>query len=97
MACCPFFADQQINCRYCCTEWGVGMEIDNDVNREEVEQVVRELMEGEKRKEMERKTLKWKKLAEEAVGPNGSYRSVALKALDHVLVLVLWKKYMCTV
>ncbi|GFZ03657.1 UDP-glucosyl transferase 85A7 [Actinidia rufa] len=67
ISCWPFFADQQINCRYCCTEWGVGMEIDNDVKREEVEKVVRELMEGEKRKEMERKTLKWKKLAEEAV------------------------------
>ncbi|PSS07864.1 7-deoxyloganetin glucosyltransferase [Actinidia chinensis var. chinensis] len=86
MACCPFFADQQINCRYCCTEWGVGMEIDNDVKREEVEKVVRELMEGEKRKEMVRKTLKWKKLAEEAVGPNGSSTLNLDKLVEEVLL-----------
>ncbi|GAV63597.1 LOW QUALITY PROTEIN: UDPGT domain-containing protein, partial [Cephalotus follicularis] len=35
----PFFAEQQTNCRYCCTEWGIGMEINNDVRRDEVERL----------------------------------------------------------
>ena len=36
----PFFADQQTNCRYTCNEWEVGMEIDNNVKRDEVEKLV---------------------------------------------------------
>ncbi|KAL4194670.1 hypothetical protein AMTRI_Chr05g60610 [Amborella trichopoda] len=43
MLCWPFFADQQINCRYVCKEWGIGMEINPDVKREDVEALVREL------------------------------------------------------
>ncbi|XVE93152.1 hypothetical protein REPUB_Repub01dG0165500 [Reevesia pubescens] len=67
----PFFAEQQTNCRYACTEWDVGMEIDNNVKRDEVEKLVRELMEGEKGKEMRNKALEWKKKAEEAASLNG--------------------------
>ncbi|GAV78377.1 LOW QUALITY PROTEIN: UDPGT domain-containing protein, partial [Cephalotus follicularis] len=73
MICWPFFAEQQTNCRYCCTEWGIGMEINSDVKRDEVEILVRELMEGEKGKEMKKKAMEWKKLAEESTtSPNGS-------------------------
>ncbi|XP_015880796.3 7-deoxyloganetin glucosyltransferase-like [Ziziphus jujuba] len=72
MLCWPFFADQPTNCRLICKEWGVGMEIDNDVKRDGVEKLVRELMEGERGKEMKRKALEWKKLAQEACGQNGS-------------------------
>ncbi|XVE49532.1 hypothetical protein DITRI_Ditri01bG0090200 [Diplodiscus trichospermus] len=42
----PFFAEQQTNCRFACTQWGIGMEIDNNVKSDEVEKLVRELMEG---------------------------------------------------
>nr|AIF76150.1 UDP-glucosyltransferase UGT85V1 [Crocus sativus] len=48
MMCWPQVGDQTTNCRYACTEWGIGMEIDADVRREEVEKVIRELMGGEK-------------------------------------------------
>jgi len=68
----PFFAEQQTNCRYSCIEWGIGMEIDNDVKRDDVEKLVRELMEGDKGKEMKRKLMEWKTMAEEAVKPGGS-------------------------
>ncbi|RWR79288.1 7-deoxyloganetin glucosyltransferase [Cinnamomum micranthum f. kanehirae] len=44
--CWPFFAEQQTKCRYACTEWGIGMEIDSNVKRDEVEGLVREMMEG---------------------------------------------------
>ncbi|XP_008219468.1 PREDICTED: 7-deoxyloganetin glucosyltransferase-like [Prunus mume] len=72
MICWPFFAEQQTNCRFCCKEWGIGMEIEGDVKRNYVEGLVRKLMEGEEGKEMRKKALEWKKLAKEAtIGPNG--------------------------
>ncbi|CDP20289.1 unnamed protein product [Coffea canephora] len=67
MICWPFFADQQTNCWFCCTKWGIGMEIDNNVKRDEVEGLVSELMAGERGKEMKKKAMDWKKLAETAV------------------------------
>ena len=72
MLCYPFFADQQTNCRFVCNEWDVGLEIDNDVKRDQVENLVRELMEKEKGKKMKSKAMEWKKLAEEATGAQGS-------------------------
>nr|GMD88823.1 7-deoxyloganetin glucosyltransferase-like [Ipomoea batatas] len=73
MICWPFFADQQTNCWYCCTQWGIGMEIDTDVKRHEVERLVRELMGGEKGHEMRRKAMELKKLAKDAAtSPTGS-------------------------
>ncbi|PWA37974.1 UDP-glycosyltransferase 85A8 [Artemisia annua] len=72
MTCWPFFAEQQTNCRYLCIEWGIGMEIDTNVKREEVEAQVREMMDGAKGKKMRSKALEWKKKAEEAVAIGGS-------------------------
>ncbi|KAL4196249.1 hypothetical protein AMTRI_Chr04g245150 [Amborella trichopoda] len=48
MICWPFFGDRPTICRYVGKDWGIGMEINNDVKREEVKALVRELMEGEK-------------------------------------------------
>lgn len=73
LICWPFFAEQQTNCRYSCEEWGIGMEIEGDVKREEIERLERELMQGEKGREMKRKALEWRKFAEEAtMSPSGS-------------------------
>ncbi|XP_059459406.1 7-deoxyloganetin glucosyltransferase-like [Corylus avellana] len=72
MLCWPFFADQPTNCKYTCNEWGIGKEINNGANREEVGKLVRDLMEGGMGKKMKKKALEWKKLAEEATGPHGS-------------------------
>ncbi|KAJ4916403.1 UDP-glycosyltransferase 85A5 [Raphanus sativus] len=66
MVCWPFFAEQPTNCKFCCEEWGVGMEIGGDVGRKEVEAVVRELMDGEKGKKMREKAEEWRGLAEKA-------------------------------
>lgn len=68
----PFFAEQQTNCRYACTEWGIGMEIDSNVKRGEVERLVREMMEGEKGKEMRSRAVEWKESAFRATQPGGS-------------------------
>ncbi|KAK2429473.1 7-deoxyloganetin glucosyltransferase [Trifolium repens] len=72
MICWPFFAEQQTNCRFCCNEWEIGLEIE-DAKRDKIEDLVRELMDGEKGKEMKQKALKWKKLAQNASSsPHGS-------------------------
>ncbi|GJN36788.1 hypothetical protein PR202_gb25684 [Eleusine coracana subsp. coracana] len=68
----PFFADQQINCRYQCTVWGVGMEIDSNVRRKAVASLITEVMEGDKGKEMKKKAQEWRAEALDAAKPGGS-------------------------
>ncbi|CAF1979152.1 BnaC07g48400D [Brassica napus] len=66
MICWPFFAEQPTNCKFCCDEWGVGMEISENVKREEIETVVKELMDGENGRKMREKAREWRRLAEKA-------------------------------
>ncbi|KAF7803733.1 7-deoxyloganetin glucosyltransferase-like [Senna tora] len=89
MACWPFRGDQPINCRYACTKWEIGIEIDNDVKREEVEKLVIELMEGDKGKKMREKALELKKMAEEDTRPGGS----SYNNLERVIKDVLLKEH----
>ena len=84
--CWPFFADQQMNCRYSCVKWGIGMEIDSDVKRDDVEVQVKELMDGEKGKKMREKAKDWKSKAEEATLPGGS-SYLNLDKLIHEVIL----------
>ncbi|XP_027159492.1 7-deoxyloganetin glucosyltransferase-like [Coffea eugenioides] len=88
MICWPFFAEQQTNCWFCCTKWGNGLEIDNNVKRDEVESLVTELMVREKGKDMKKKALEWKNKAEEAAKSSGgsSYSN-----LDKVVQVLLTK------
>lgn len=79
--CWPFFAEQQTNCRYCCREWGIGMEIE-DVERGNIEGLVKELMDGEKGKEMKKRAMEWKKLADDAI-------ALSQLNLDKMIELVL--------
>ena len=48
------------------------MEIDCDIKKEEVDEIVRELLEADEGKKMKKKDVEWKKLAEEAASPLGS-------------------------
>ncbi|XP_043720804.1 7-deoxyloganetin glucosyltransferase-like [Telopea speciosissima] len=70
--CWPFFSEQPTNCRYSCVNWGIGDEIQQDVKREDVEKLVRELMVGDKGKEMKKKAMEWKNKAGAATAPGGS-------------------------
>lgn len=72
MICWPFFSEQATNCRYACEKWMVGMEIDGNVKRDEVERQVKEMMEGERGKEMRSAARNWKAKAEAAVAEGGS-------------------------
>ncbi|VAI84307.1 unnamed protein product [Triticum turgidum subsp. durum] len=73
MICAPGFADQYINSRYVCGEWGVGLRLDEQLRREQVVAHIEELMGGgEKGEEMRRSAAEWKALAEAATAPGGS-------------------------
>ncbi|XP_022039829.2 7-deoxyloganetin glucosyltransferase-like [Helianthus annuus] len=73
MICWPFFSDQFPNCWLSCTKWGVAMEIDSDVKRDEVERLVVELMAGEKGMVMRKNAMNWKNKAIAASSvPDGS-------------------------
>ncbi|KAJ7968241.1 Glycosyltransferase [Quillaja saponaria] len=50
MICWPFYFEQPTNCRFACTEWGIGLELASNVKRDEVQKMVNELIEGEKGK-----------------------------------------------
>ncbi|KAB5519204.1 hypothetical protein DKX38_023523 [Salix brachista] len=86
MLCWPSFGDQQTNCWYTCTEWGIGMEIDSVVTREKVETQVRELMDGEEGEKMKKKAMEWKRLALEATRPSGSSTMNLDKLVQEVLL-----------
>ncbi|KAL1534345.1 7-deoxyloganetin glucosyltransferase [Salvia divinorum] len=87
MICWPFFAEQQTNCRYACTDWEVGLEIEGEVKREKVAELVKVLMEGEKGKEMRKKALEWKRKAHAAAEAGGSSR----RNLDFLINQILLK------
>ncbi|KAI9116951.1 hypothetical protein K1719_011950 [Acacia pycnantha] len=72
MICWPFFAEQQTNCRYACTHWNVAMEVKEDVKRDEVKGLVKEMMEGDKGREAKQKVEEWRKKALEATEIGGS-------------------------
>ncbi|XP_057429244.1 linamarin synthase 1-like [Lotus japonicus] len=85
MICWPFFAEQQTNCRYACTTWRTGMEINHDVKREEITSLVNEIMNGEKGKEIRQNSLEWKKKAIEATDLGGSSYNNFHKLVKDVL------------
>lgn len=86
MVCWPFFAEQQTNCRYACTKWEIGVEIEGDVNRGKVEKMVRLMMEGEEGKEMRKKALEWKEKAQLAAKPGGSSYNNLEKLINETLL-----------
>ncbi|KAI3785376.1 hypothetical protein L1987_44494 [Smallanthus sonchifolius] len=71
MICWPYLWDQLTNCRYICKEWGVGIEMGNEVKRDEVKRIVQELM-GEGCHKMRNKAIEWKEKAGIATCLNGS-------------------------
>lgn len=93
MLCWPFGADEHTNSRYACSEWRVGMEIGSDVKRDEVESAIREVMEGDKGKEMRRMAMEWKEKATLAALPCGSSWISLEKVIGEVLTAPLAEKH----
>ncbi|MFS7922842.1 hypothetical protein Hanom_Chr03g00253771 [Helianthus anomalus] len=65
-------------------EWEVGMEISRNVKRDEVEKLVRALMEGLEGERMMKKALEWKKMAEITTDSNGWSRLDTKNLADEI-------------
>ncbi|WCJ29740.1 UDP-Glycosyltransferase superfamily protein [Euphorbia peplus] len=86
MICWPFFGEHFVNCRKSCNEWGIGVELSNNFQRDEVEKLVKETMGGDMGINMKGKSMEWKKIAEEAVSSNGSSLLSLNNLVDQVLL-----------
>lgn len=60
MICRPFFGDQFWNVKYISKVWKIGMELEGEIERENVERIVREVMVGEEGGEMRKRALELK-------------------------------------
>ncbi|GLT64019.1 hypothetical protein SLA2020_365370 [Shorea laevis] len=71
----PQWTDQSMNAKYIMDAWKMGLKAPVDekgfVRREAVEHCIREIMGGDRGKEIQKNALKWKKLAKEAVDEGG--------------------------
>ncbi|XP_065864440.1 UDP-glycosyltransferase 74E2-like [Euphorbia lathyris] len=73
----PQWSDQTTNAKFIADVWEVGVRVKIDgeermVKKEEIERCIREVMEGEKSKEIRKNSEKWKKLAKEAIDEGGT-------------------------
>jgi pathogen-inducible salicylic acid glucosyltransferase len=72
----PQRTDQSTNAKYITDVWNMGVKAAVDekeiARRETIESCIREILEGEKGKEIKRNASKWKELAKEAVEEGGS-------------------------
>ena len=72
----PQWTDQTTNAKFIEDVWGVGVRVkvgeNGIVKREEINECIREVMEGERGNVMQRNAQRWKELAKEAVNEGGS-------------------------
>ncbi|BFG42558.1 hypothetical protein CerSpe_288320 [Prunus speciosa] len=72
----PQWTDQSTNARFIMDVWKMGLKAQADekgiVRREEIANCVREILEGERGKEIRKNASKWKELAKNAVDEGGS-------------------------
>lgn len=66
MICWPLFAEQGTNGWYCCNYLGLGIDMSESTKRDQIERMIKELMEGNKGKDMKKRAIEWRKLAKEA-------------------------------
>ncbi|XP_008457421.1 UDP-glucose iridoid glucosyltransferase-like [Cucumis melo] len=64
MLCSPCFGDQKVNARYLSYVWRVGIQLENGLEREEIEKGIRRLMVGEESKEMRERAKNFKEKIE---------------------------------
>ncbi|KAK6255541.1 hypothetical protein SCA6_016846 [Theobroma cacao] len=72
----PQWTDQTTNAKYVTDVWQVGIRARKDdkgiITKEEIQRCIREIMEGDKSKDIKKNAEKWKNLAVEAVNVGGS-------------------------
>ncbi|KAK1433378.1 hypothetical protein QVD17_10288 [Tagetes erecta] len=86
MICWPYLWDQLTNCRYICKEWEVGLEMGKEVKREEVKNLVQELM-GDEGEPKRLKAREWQEKARVATSLNGSSSLDVNNLVEEIIML----------
>ncbi|KAF8010803.1 hypothetical protein BT93_J1451 [Corymbia citriodora subsp. variegata] len=85
MICRPCFMDQNVNARYLCHVWRVGLELEGDLDQKEIEQAVRRLMVEEEGKEMRLRAAAFKDQIELSIRKGGSSHA-AIEELVNLII-----------
>jgi UDP:flavonoid glycosyltransferase YjiC (YdhE family) len=87
MICRPQFADQMMNARYVEKIWGVGFELEGELERGKVAKAIRKLMEEEEGAEMRERAKELKKKVADCLEIGGSSQIAIDKLVKHILSL----------
>ena len=72
MICTPYFGDQKVNAKYVSDVWRVGVQLENKLDRGEIEKTIRKLMVGGEGKEIRENVLNLKEKANLCLKEGGS-------------------------
>ncbi|KAL3720002.1 hypothetical protein ACJRO7_004915 [Eucalyptus globulus] len=87
MICRPCFMDQNVNARYLCHLWRVGLELEGDLDQKEIEQAVRRLMAGEEGKEMRLRAAAFKDQIKLSIEKGGSSHAAIEELVNFIISL----------
>ncbi|XP_077238864.1 UDP-glycosyltransferase 76B1-like [Tasmannia lanceolata] len=85
MLCWPSFGDQRVNARYLSHVWRVGLELENGLERGEIERAIRRLMVEKEGEEMRKRVKVLKENAESSIRKGGSSQESLERLVDYIL------------
>jgi UDP:flavonoid glycosyltransferase YjiC (YdhE family) len=85
MICRPSFEDQRVNARYVSHVWNVGLELESELERGEIERVVRRLMVDEDGKDMRKRGKNLKERIELCIKEGGSSNNSLNKLIEMIV------------
>lgn len=85
MICRPQFADQMMNTRYVVNTWGVGLELEGELERGKIEEAVRKLMKEKEGEEMRDRAKELKKTVADCLETGGTSQVAIDKLVDYIL------------
>lgn len=85
MICRPQFADQMMNTRYVVKTWGVGVELEGELERGKVEKAIRKLIEEREGEEMRERARELKKKVSDCLTTGGTSQIAIDKLVNYIL------------
>ncbi|XP_059626554.1 UDP-glucose iridoid glucosyltransferase-like [Cornus florida] len=85
MICQPCFGDQRLNARYVSHVWKVGLELDNELERGEIERAIRRLMASKECEEVRQRATDLKVKVEHSIREGGSSYNSLDDLVNHIL------------
>ncbi|XAR66224.1 Cytokinin 7-beta-glucosyltransferase [Bertholletia excelsa] len=84
MICSPCFGDQKVNARYVSDVWGIGLRLENGMERREVEKVIRRVMAEKEGEEMRERIGELKRKMELCLKKGGSSYNCLESLVDYI-------------